>query len=139
MKKEFVEKLHQDFPNLYRNKIDIGVGNGWYSLIRDLSQKLENIILEDISKGVPGNELCRPIQIKEKFGSLRYYILGKTNDNYYKEIRIAEKISGETCENCGDKANNNYIYKKNHYWHLTLCAKCHEKRDNGKRAFDNEE
>lgn len=39
-------------------------------------------------------------QIKEKFGTLRFYVDGAT-DEHYNFIRFAESMSFRTCETCG--------------------------------------
>ena len=40
------------------------------------------------------------VQVKEKFGTLRFYIQAGT-DEHYNYISFAEAMSGRTCETCG--------------------------------------
>jgi hypothetical protein len=40
------------------------------------------------------------VQVKEKFGTLRFYIQAGT-DEHYNYISFAESMSGRTCETCG--------------------------------------
>lgn len=40
------------------------------------------------------------VQVKEKFGTLRFYIQAGT-DEHYNYISFAESMSGVTCEECG--------------------------------------
>jgi hypothetical protein len=46
-------------------------------------------------------EYCRVVQVKEKFGGLRYYLRGYRNDAINLMIEQAESLSYEICEQCG--------------------------------------
>lgn len=46
------------------------------------------------------------IQVKEKFGGLRFYVHGAT-DEQYAMIQFAESMSYRTCEVCGDRGRGN--------------------------------
>jgi len=65
------------------------VGPGWTSLV-------ENLIDDLLRVGWDGNVF----QVKEKFGTLRFYI-GKGSDEMFKLIDDAERDSKTTCEVCG--------------------------------------
>jgi hypothetical protein len=54
-------------------------------------------------------------QVKEKFGGLRFYTNGYT-DEVSGMIRMAEAMSYRTCEVCGNPGRSN-----NHGWISTLC------------------
>lgn len=55
-------------------------------------------------------------QVKEKFGTLRFYYDG--GDDYtYGVVALAEELSASTCEICGHGAN---LYKRQG-WLKTLC------------------
>jgi hypothetical protein len=87
-----------------------GVGEGWYPIIKDL-------ITELIALGWDK----RPVQVKEKFGGLRFYI--ETYPEGAADVIIKyEKLSYETCETCGEKGET----KKVKGWIYTLCD-YHEK------------
>lgn len=58
-------------------------------------------------------------QVKEKFGSLRFYINGG-DDEIYGMINLAEHLSWHICENCGSIEN----IKHTTGWISTLCSKC---------------
>ncbi len=88
------------------------VGEGW----RPLVEKLVNNICA-IDKKV------EILQIKEKFGTLRFYINGG-NDKIYKLIEEAEAESGKICEHCGSRED----VTTEGDWILTLCNKCRQKR-----------
>ena len=57
------------------------------------------------------------VQVKEKFGTLRFYCSG--TDAIYKYIQLAERLSSVTCEDCGKpgKANDSG-------WIRTQCDAC---------------
>ena len=59
------------------------------------------------------------MQIKEKFGGLRFYVDSAT-DKIYNMIDEAEKKSYTICEVCG-KSGKEYHIKG---WTMTLCKKC---------------
>jgi hypothetical protein len=69
-------------------------------------------------------EECYPraSQVKEKFGTLRFYMISET-DEMSKLISEAEAKSAITCEFCGEPGE-----LRNTGWYITLCDKCHEKR-----------
>lgn len=65
------------------------------------------------------------LQIKEKYGSLRWYDGGLPHymhDEYYKWLSKYEKLSEETCIICGDKSTHfqsGYV--------VPLCDRCSKK------------
>ena len=86
-----------------------GVGSGWYPIIKDL---IDGLIKLGWDKNV--------IQVKEKFGGLRFYI-DEGSDEMYKLIVGAEKKSYETCQVCGNSGE----LRKDIGWYLTLCDEHH--------------
>jgi len=68
------------------------------------------------------------VQVKEKFGSLRFYINGG-DDEVYGMINLAEHLSWNICEACG--SIENIVHTQG--WISTLCIKCF------KIAFPNKE
>ena len=77
-------------------------GDGWFSLIDLLSCACENAIERLISLGVPNERWPRVAQIKEKFGSLRFYISGSLPGQLREQIlKDSEEESRSTCEQCG--------------------------------------
>ena len=85
------------------------VGNGWRPIVEKL--------VKDIMAIAPDTEIS---QIKEKFGTLRFYCSGDGGDKIYKLIEKAEQESAKTCEQCGTKEN---VTTKGD-WILTLCKTC---------------
>ena len=62
-------------------------------------------------------------QVKEKFGTLRFYITG--GDEYISGlVSMAESISGVTCEECGNLGE-----RKSGGWVHTICEPCEIKRE----------
>lgn len=126
MRKELDNKLCKDFPNLYRDRggrksqtcmyWGFSCGDGWYDIIYRLSEKLEKLILQLPLKDRPN---CRASQVKEKFGTLRFYMASSTDEMEYW-INEAEKESARTCEDCG---SHFYVRKTVGGWICTLCFK----------------
>lgn len=56
-------------------------------------------------------------QVKEKFGTLRFYSPG--NDAIRRYIRLAERLSAMTCEVCGESGK----LDSNSGWYRTLCPR----------------
>jgi len=55
------------------------------------------------------------VQVKEKFGGLRFYVQAAT-DAHYQYISFAESMSYRTCEQCGAPGK-----RYTDGWHTTLC------------------
>ena len=70
-----------------QRKEHLGVGEGWRKLVEPLI---------DLCKA-EGVEI---LQIKEKFGGLRFYV-GSAGQNVYDAIDAAEAASFSVCEECG--------------------------------------
>lgn len=69
---------------------------GWFPLIESLCEKIQGELdkLED-------NSEFYVVQIKEKFGGLRFY-MNKSTDAINELITQAELEADTTCEKCGD-------------------------------------
>ena len=79
-------------------------GPGWFTII-------ENLIVDLVMLGWD-KRLC---QVKEKFGGLRFYIEGGT-DAIFARIAEAERLSGKTCEVCGEPGTLSGVS-----WYKTAC------------------
>jgi hypothetical protein len=90
------------------------VGNGWFPLIKEL---IEDLIALGWNK-----QTC---QVKEKFGSMRFYI-NEGSDEIFNRITKAERDSYEICETCGEKGE----LRKDLGWISTLCDKHYLERLN---------
>ena len=90
----------------------LGINEGWFGLIHDL---LEELLVTDWDKDVH--------QVKEKFGGLRFYV-GGASEEIHKIIRKYEELSYKTCEVCGEHGE----LRKDCGWHgglwyVTMCDK----------------
>ena len=62
-------------------------------------------------------------QVKEKFGTLRFYYSG--GDDYISGmVSLAESLTGVTCESCGNVGE-----RRGGGWVHTYCGACEEKRE----------
>jgi len=96
----------------------IETGDGWYGIIDTLCRLIQHYM-----EGLPG-ETVEAIQVKEKYGGLRFYING--GDSYvYGLIAFAEELSLRTCEQCG--STDGVTQTKG--WVYTLCRQCLFDRD----------
>ncbi len=82
------ERFESKFPNVFKEGCYIECGKGWDEIIDELCTAIE--------------PLCAPahitaIQVKEKFGGLRFYMSGAGAD-IYSHIRRAEEKALGTCE-----------------------------------------
>ncbi len=117
MDTELSTTLKKLFPNVLLEIDYIDCGNGWYNLLKNLCEKIEPILVtlnKSVSSG--GQPICA-IQIKQKFGTLRFYMSSETPD-ITKYIKDAEKESAVTCEICGGHGS---LTGKG--WLFTRCAK----------------
>lgn len=83
---------------------------GWTALLLKLCEDLESVVGEDF----------RVLQVKEKFGGLRFYVGGAT-EAAHKLIAEAEAQSYLVCEVCGAPGK-----MRGGHWYKTLCDE-HEK------------
>jgi hypothetical protein len=104
VKEELEDKLYGSFASLFLNSLPYGIEceDGWFELIFNLCEQLKD-------------ENIEVTQIKEKFGTLRFYC-NFENDKIKDLVRIAEIKASVTCEFCG-KAGQ--LYSKG--WCKTLC------------------
>lgn len=133
MKTELQNKLKEDFPCLFEHVWGgITCGDGWEPLIRKLAEELEPI-------GI------KAVQVKEKFGGLRFYVdepllpeLQEEFEPYWKNITQAESQSYKTCERCGlfDENNCNVATKSSNGWIKTLCEECRKPKKEENESTD---
>lgn len=82
------------YPKIFSQPCELSVGDGWYQIIFDLCQKLQQ------ESDTPHTEQITATQVKEKFGGLRFYVDYAT-DVQYALITEAEDLCEKTCEVCG--------------------------------------
>ena len=76
-------------------------GPGWDQLLEELCAKLHKLFTD---AGLSGENYPAVAQVKEKFGTLRFYmnpIPENVADQAYAFIQEAENKSAVTCERCG--------------------------------------
>ena len=87
------------------------VGKGWHPLVEEL--------IEDLFQLGWDGEL---FQIKEKFGTLRFYI-GEGSDEVHNRITEAEHMSCKTCERTGEAGE----LRTDLSWKVVLCDEEYDK------------
>jgi len=97
-------------------------GDGWYNILNQLMGNIQHHIDWKNRNGevVPQVTLD---QVKEKFGTLRFYYTGG-DDIIDGMVRMAESMSGVTCEGCGNVGE-----RKGGGWVHTYCEPCETKRE----------
>ncbi len=112
-------ELYKTHPNLFLKPVPIECNDGWKDLIWELCDKLEQLIIQQTGKELPFESYCYATQIKEKYGTLHFYMSSQTQE-MADLIDEAEKKSAETCEQCGKPGR----ILANQKWLCTLCEKC---------------
>lgn len=94
----------------------ISVDAGWYPLVIATDQRLAELDPDYVVQ-----------QIKEKFGTLRYYCAPSGDDPGPELLDAldaitddAERVSAMTCERCGEAG----VLQRTRYWAKTLCNSC---------------
>lgn len=138
MREELDKQLCEKYPKIFANRHGdmretlmcwgFEHGDGWYNIIDQLCANIQSHIdwqnrqRELLLKDNPHNvtipdEICQvvAVQIKEKFGTLRFYYDGG-DDEISGMVRMAESMSSATCEECGDRGET-----RGPGWIRTLC------------------
>lgn len=143
------EDLAKQYPDLFQKaNIDyISVADGWVTLLNVLCNflssrvekarvRLQYAIEKDESVPIWEDELSQALeelptilQVKEKFGSLRFYISGGTEIMQHY-IDFATALSNHTCEKCGSPGKS-----RNDGWIKVLCDKHYTERENELNSY----
>lgn len=111
----WIEELIKTYPQMFPGpRYNVSCGDGWRGIVTKLCADLHRI--------AP----IRVVQIKEKFGGLRFYVDGvppEVKDQVFDLIREAEASSFETCEKCGKPGS-----MTDTGWIKTLCQECEDAR-----------
>lgn len=116
------DELVAKYPKLYAKLSYFECDNGWIGLIDELSKKLEEIN----NKYSNFEDRIYAVQVKQKFGGLRFYCYSTENirkEDYElkdKLIEEAEKASYTICEMCSNPATQT----RHGGWISTLCEQC---------------
>lgn len=107
------EEMNPEHFDGWENEVD----KGWGPLVRLACDYLRN-----------NYPKCRILQVKEKFGGLRFYFSAEaypeeTSKEIYEYIGSLENKSFQTCERCGAPGSPQNVTR---YWVKTVCADCAE-------------
>jgi len=116
LKKQLVEK----YPKIFKMVGGLDVGDGWYWLLDQLCRELQ------YNTDKNNHPQIVAVQVKEKFGVLRFYVNGGI-DEQYVIIHFAENLSFSICEFCGTTKDVSRLTKNG--WMNTLCSSCREKNE----------
>ena len=134
MKQELQEELFEKYPKIFRQKDlsmqetamcwGIETGDGWFNIVDMLCCQIQWHIEHNLKKDEAGEDIqVEATQIKEKFGTLRFYYHGG-NEFIRGLVSMAEGISGRICEDCGAPGTQN-----SKGWIRTQCEPCKEKQN----------
>jgi hypothetical protein len=130
MREELDNKLCEKYPKIFadRNRPmtetcmcwGFECGDGWFNIIDQLCSNIQHHI---DWKNRTEEKVAQVVaeQVKEKFGTLRFYVRG--GDDYTNGlISMAESMSSVTCEECGNPGKTGGTG-----WVSTLCEE-HRKK-----------
>ena len=141
MKQELDKLLCERYPKMMVNRNlpmqetcmcwGFECGNGWFNILDQLMGNIQHHIDWKNKK----EEVVAQVtldQVKEKFGTLRFYYTGG-DDVIDGMVRMAESMSGVTCEECSAPA-------KTHGpgWIRTICEPCEEARELARQKANEE-
>jgi hypothetical protein len=132
MKQELDNQLCEKYPKIFADRHKpmtetcmcwgFECGDGWYNILDQLCNNIQHYIdwknrKEEIVPQVVAE------QVKEKFGTLRFYYRG--GDDYIEGmVRMADSMSSILCEECGDTGKQRYGG-----WIRTLCDEHYNQKD----------
>lgn len=141
MKQELDELLCKKYPKMMVNRDKpmqetcmcwgFDCGDGWFNILDQLMGNIQH----HIDWKNKNSEVVAQVtldQVKEKFGTLRFYYSGG-DDIIDGMVRMAESMTGVTCESCGNVGE-----RRGGGWVHTYCTPCEEAREI-KRAKEMEE
>lgn len=117
-----LDALPATYPRVFPHGLvpwGFAIGDGWSQLLETLCARLDTLLRES-----PGASI-EVLQVKEKFGGLRfYYSLYGADTETSKAIRqavdLAEAASERICERCGRPGE----IHSHRGWRRTRCAVC---------------
>lgn len=141
------EQLVRDHPDLFEKSREeyFSVGNGWYNILSTLCTFISGDVIRCRSRlkyalENPNDKFIEPInkleeklakaleelpvieQVKEKFGTLRFYT-DRGSPEVHNYISFAEAMTAVTCEECGAPGES-----RNDDWIKVLCDKHYKER-----------
>ena len=122
MQKELEQRLVERWPTWFQTEGDFRHtamtrgfehGDGWFEILWRLCVDLEPLVTE--MERAWGHQF-EVLQVKEKFGGLRFYVNCRRNEAIRQRIGIAADESFHTCEVCGQPGT-----LREERWIKTLC------------------
>jgi peptide subunit release factor 1 (eRF1) len=122
MNKNKTDYLFNKYPQLYSGKDEplsqnlmafgFECGDGWFELLDELSAQIMAVSPDTVA-----------VQVKEKFGGLRFYFNCPSSnyDEIQKIVDEAEEKSYTICEKCGSTEN---VTQSKSGWIVSLCDMC---------------
>ncbi len=125
--KELIDKYPKIFVPYEGNPYDVNwyIPNGWIQLVDDLCGAIQNHVDHWKMWDKDGVHTCPQVtcvQVKEKFGGLRFYTRGG-NEKTEGMIDMAEYMSFRMCINCSTREN----IVNTEGWISYKCKSCAEK------------
>lgn len=111
----FAKRMVAKYPAMFSKKYGgFACGKGWWPLLETLCGVIQSHI---DNKQKSGQEVPQVVieQIKEKFGTLRFYYQGG-DDFVHGAVWLAESMTGRLCETCGGLGS-----RRSGGWVRTLC------------------
>jgi hypothetical protein len=132
MKKELDELLCQKYPLVFANRHQpmnetamcwgFDCGDGWFNILDQLCLNIQYYIEWKNKKETVVEQVVAD-QVKEKFGTLRFYYSGG-DEHIAGMVAMAESMSGVTCEDCGKPGRS-----RGFGWITTVCDEHAEERN----------
>jgi hypothetical protein len=122
-----LDKLIEQYPIVFKHLDKTGYHNlpsGWYKIVDRLCSEL-SVILEEALEANPENPeepLFSVLQVKEKFGGLRfYYMMNTKDDELYRRIQTAVDTAEDTSYSTCQITGNIGVLCKDGSHYMTLC------------------
>lgn len=107
------DKLVEEYPELFEGPFYFECNLGWYGIISSLLRTISHF-KERYPESFGADFAV--VQVKEKFGGLRFYTVGACPKECLGAIQLAELLSVQICEVCGSPGE-----KRSGAWVSTLC------------------
>jgi hypothetical protein len=118
---DFSTMMEQKYPKMFADRYGgFCIGEGWFQIIESLCAQIQHHIdwkneqKEKYDRG-EGCDQVTVLQIKEKFGGLRFYYSGG-DASIDGMVRMAESWASRSCEVCGKPGES-----RSGGWIRTLC------------------
>lgn len=112
---KFTKSMEERFPKMLEGKYGgFACGKGWWPLLEQLFDTIQHHVDWKHKQGQDCPQVVIE-QIKEKFGTLRFYYQG--GDDYISgAVSLAENLTEQLCEECGGLGK-----RRSGGWIRTLC------------------